>query len=120
MVSGTGAILDATFTRGENRESVVRLAKRLKVPLVAIHCFASDETTMERLARRAEEGKDLSDGRWEIYQRQKETHEPMEEIAPENLLELNTENSSDDLASSVEKFLRSRIAAARSAGQAPV
>jgi hypothetical protein len=112
VVSGTGAILDATYTRRENRESVVRLAEKLRVPLVAIHCFASDETTRERLVRRAKEGKDLSDGRWEIYQRQKETHEPMEELAPETLLELNTENSSEELANSVEKFLRARIGAA--------
>jgi hypothetical protein len=109
VLSGAGAILDATFSRRENRQDVLRLAETLKAPLVAVRCFASDKTTRERLERRAREGKDLSDGRWEIYERQKQTYEPMDEFSPASLLELNTENATAESASRVERFLRSRI-----------
>ena len=107
--SGAGAILDATFSRRENREHALRLAERLEVPLMAIHCFASDETTRKRLERRAQEGLDISDGRWEIYQQQKETYEPMDELPPASRLELDTESGAGELTSRVEAFLRSRI-----------
>ncbi|MPZ78555.1 MAG: AAA family ATPase, partial [Deltaproteobacteria bacterium] len=107
--SGAGAILDATFSRREDRQDVLRLAERFNVPLVAVHCFASDQTTRERLDRRAQEGKDISDGRWEIYQRQKNAYEPIEEIPAASRLELNTAKPAEKLASRVENFLRSRI-----------
>ena len=107
--SGAGAILDGTFSRREDRQGVLRLAERFNVPLVAVHCFASDQTTRERLDRRAQEGKDISDGRWEIYQRQKDAYEPIEEIPAASRLELNTAKPAEELASRVENFLRSRI-----------
>ncbi|MEX0806939.1 MAG: AAA family ATPase [Candidatus Binatia bacterium] len=107
--SGAGAILDATFSRKENRQGVLRLAERFNVPLVAVHCFASDQTTRERLDRRAQEGKDISDGRWEIYQRQKDAYEPIEEIPAASRLELNTAKPAEELASRVENFLQLRI-----------
>jgi aminoglycoside phosphotransferase family enzyme/predicted kinase len=109
ILSGAGAILDATYSRRENRQRVLRLAERLKVPLVAIHCFASGETTRERLDRRVQEGKDVSDGRWQIYQEQKAAYQPMEEIPSANRLELDTQNSPEALVSRVKEFLRSRI-----------
>jgi predicted kinase len=107
--SGAGAILDATFTGRENRARVLRLAERLHVPLIAVHCFASEETTRERLDQRAQEGNDISDGRWEIYQQQKQACEPMDELPQPFRLELNTEKPVAELVSTVEDFLRSRI-----------
>ncbi|MGH7826864.1 MAG: AAA family ATPase, partial [Candidatus Binatia bacterium] len=109
VLTGGGAILDATFSRRANRERVLGLAKKHGVPLAVIHCSASDETTRKRLAQRAEEGKDISDGRWEIYGRQKEAYEPMEEIPAESRLELNTEADVEQLAGVALSFVRSRI-----------
>jgi aminoglycoside phosphotransferase family enzyme/predicted kinase len=104
-----GALLDATFSRKEDREKVIKLAQRLKVPLLSVHCFASEETTKKRLLHRAREGKDLSDGRWEIYLRQKKTYEPLAEFPPLSCLELDTEERAENLADKVEEFLRTRL-----------
>ncbi len=109
VLSGAGAIIDATFGTKANRQKFLKLVEQLNIPLLLIHCFASDETTRKRLAQRLAEGTDISDGRWEIYQRQKETYEPMEEIPPACRLELDTERSIDDLAVRSLEFLRSRI-----------
>jgi aminoglycoside phosphotransferase family enzyme/predicted kinase len=109
ITAGTGAILDATFGRRVDRERVLRLAEKYSVPLAVIHCFASDETTKKRLAKRTEEGRDVSDARWEIYQRQKEIQEPMEEIPAAAWLELDTDAPVEQLARRSEKFLRSRL-----------
>ena len=105
ILSGEGAILDATFSRRANREKILELAGRHTILLVVIRCFASEETTRNRLAKRLAQGMDLSDGRWEIYQRQKEAYEPIEEISAASRLELNTAEPVEDLGRRVEKFL---------------
>jgi uncharacterized protein len=109
ITATNGAILDATFGRRADRERVLRLAAKHSVPLAVIHCVASDETTKKRLARRAEEGKDISDGRWEIYVRQKETSEPLTDIPQPFRLEVDTEPELEQVARASEKFLRSRL-----------
>jgi predicted kinase len=109
VVAGSGAILDATFIRRAHREEVLRLAAKYAVPLSVIHCFASDETTKKRLAQRAEEGKNISDGRWEIYEKQKAAYQPMEEMPAGSCLELETGTSVEQLACASENFLRSRL-----------
>ncbi|HEX2226890.1 MAG TPA: AAA family ATPase, partial [Candidatus Binatia bacterium] len=107
--TGEGALLDATFSRKKDREKVIKLAQRLKVPLLSVHCFAPEETTKKRLLQRIREAKDVSDGRWDIYLRQKEIYERIEEIPPSSRLELNTEAQTADVANTVEEFLRSRL-----------
>jgi hypothetical protein len=107
VAAGKGAILDATFIRRAERERIARLAEKHRVPLAVVLCRASEETVRTRLARRAAEGRDLSDGRWEIYVEQKEKFEPFEEIPA--TLELDTEGSIEELARRSEGFLRSRL-----------
>jgi len=109
ILEGKGAILDATFGQKAHREKIVRLAERHRVPLVLIHCVASDETTEKRLAQREAEGKGVSDGRWEIYSKQKAAFEPINELPPANCLKLNTELPREELARVSEKFLRAQV-----------
>jgi uncharacterized protein len=109
ILEGEGAILDATFGQRAHRERIVRLAEKYRVPLVSVHCFASDEMTKKRLAEREAEGKDVSDGRWEIYAKQKAAFQPINEIPLANCLKLNTEVPVDELVRASEKFLRARF-----------
>jgi aminoglycoside phosphotransferase family enzyme/predicted kinase len=107
---GSGAILDATFIERSKREKIVRAAAKTKTPLFVIECRAVDETTEKRLAQRAAEGKGLSDGRWEIYIKQKAAYKPMEEFPEANRLVLDTARPLDLLAMNCEKFLRAALA----------
>jgi uncharacterized protein len=109
VLEGEGAILDATFGQKAHREKIVRLAEKHRVPIVLIHCVASDETTEKRLAQREAEGKDVSDGRWEIYSKQKAGYQPINELPPANCLELNTELPPEQLVRASERFLRARF-----------
>ena len=110
LVRGHGAILDATFIQKQNREKIFRIAAKAHVPLFLIHCVASDETTKERLIRRAAEGGDLSDGRWEIYAQQKQLQQPLVENVPhDTYLQLDTEAPVSQLMQTCEQFLRSRL-----------
>jgi predicted kinase len=109
ILMGQGAILDATFIRKAQREKMVQLAVKHKVPIFLIHCFATDELTHRRLAARAADGRDVSDGRWEIYLNQKTTHEPLDEISSAQRLDLDTALPVEDLGRAVEIFLRSQL-----------
>jgi aminoglycoside phosphotransferase family enzyme/predicted kinase len=106
--NGGGAILDATFGQKRHRAKLIRLAQKHGVRLFVIHCVATEETTKKRLAQRALEGKDISDGRWEIYVQQAAAYQPLDEIPAADRLELNTEGSLEQLARASEEFLRSR------------
>jgi uncharacterized protein len=109
IFNGTGAILDATFGRKSHREKMIRLATKHKVPLLLIHCTAPDKLTRKRLDQRASEGKDLSDGRWEIFLAQQSAYEPVEEIPSESCLQLSTDAPVEQLVRESERFLRSRL-----------
>jgi predicted kinase len=109
ILSGRGAILDATFAQRAHREKVGRMAAKHNVPLFLIHCFATDATIKHRLARRANEGLNLSEGPWEIYIEQKARCEPPSEIPVQNYLELNTVQPVTELAAVCDRFLRSRL-----------
>jgi uncharacterized protein len=109
ILEGEGAILDATFAQRAHRERIVRLAEKHRVPLVLIYCVASDEATEKRLAQREAEGKDVSDGRWEIFLTQQAAYEPVEEISSERFLKLSTDASVEQLVRESERFLRSRL-----------
>jgi aminoglycoside phosphotransferase family enzyme/predicted kinase len=113
IFAGTGAIIDATFGQRAHREKIVRLAEKHTVPLVLIECVASDETTEKRLAQREAEGKDVSDGRWEIYSKQKAAYQPINEVPLANCLKLNTELPREQLVRASEKFLRAQVGQAR-------
>jgi predicted kinase len=71
------------------------MAESLSVPFYIVHTFCPDSLAKERLDSRALDPKGLSDGRWEIYQPQKEEFE-----APDNgeakVVRLDTSNTMRD------------------------
>lgn len=103
---GEAVILDATFHKAAQRELALSLAARRQIPLLWIQCQCAEEVIQQRLIRREIEGRSISDGRWEIYRKQKAAFEPMGESPPEIRLTLDTEESPDALARKAEKFLR--------------
>jgi len=105
FAAGEGAILDATFHRWFRREIIFELAQKHGVPIVLIHCQSRDEVIRERLRKRAEEGRDLSDGRWEIYVKQKAVFDPLVEVPRGNCLVLDTAAPLEALVPEVEGFL---------------
>ena len=109
ILMGQGVILDATFVRKAQREKMAQLAAKHKIPIFAIRCFATDELTHRRLATRAAEGRDVSDGRWEVYLKQKIVYQPLDEIFSTQRLDLDTALPVEDLGRAVEIFLRSQL-----------
>lgn len=92
-----GVILDGTFSIASGRNEIRELAKRLGVRSLFVFCFCSEDETKRRLEIRAKDPNAVSDGRWEIFVRQRETYTQPDELPPEILLRLDTEAEVEEL-----------------------
>jgi hypothetical protein len=104
LAVGEGVIVDATFQKAAQRSAVFEAAARNGAPLAIVYCHTRDGVVRERLFRRAEGGRDISDGTWRIYLKQREVFEPFAESAPYHAL--NTGAPVGELCGEVEQFLR--------------
>ena len=75
LKKGISLILDATFQKSKHRQAAAELAKKSGAKFHIIECTASDDIIRQRLEKRAKEEGVASDGRWEIYIRQKKQYE---------------------------------------------
>lgn len=103
--SGAGVILDATFDRVTYRRSLIALAERCEVPLLFIECTAPAEEIRRRLAARREGANTVSDATWEIYERQRESFETLDELGTRQHLVVSTDRPIDTALREVDDFL---------------
>ncbi len=95
---GAGSVvLDGSYSIAVGRSEVRKLAERMGVRPLFILCTCSEAETKRRLALRANDPNAVSDGRWEIFVRQRETFVQPDELPPEMLLRLNTEAEPKEL-----------------------
>jgi uncharacterized protein len=89
LLVGHSVILDGCFGRRDQRSLAIDLAHKLRVPFMLLECRAPEELIQRRLNGREGKAKSVSDGRWEIYQKQLETFEPPAEVPAERCLVLD-------------------------------
>lgn len=75
---GRSIILDASYRSRADREKAAALAREKGARFFIIECVCDDEMVKTRLTKRMEE-KEVSDGRWELYGRQKQGFEVITE-----------------------------------------
>ncbi len=71
-------IIDASFSRREDRERFFETAKKTGHQAFILHLECPDESQLTRLERRRESGQDISDGRTELLKQQKEQFDPVD------------------------------------------
>lgn len=86
-----GVILDGSYSTAAGRSKVRQLAESAGAKPLFILCSCSEEETKRRLELRAKDPNAVSDGRWEIFVRQRGTFVQPDELPQELLLRLNTE-----------------------------
>jgi predicted kinase len=97
-------IIDATFTNQEMQKLIIT---NFKNNYIFIFCYANDNIVKKRLEKRLLNKNSISDGRWEIYLRQKETFKGL--IFPENkIIKIDTGKSNylEDLLSQLNKYVK--------------
>lgn len=71
LAAGRSIIVDATFRRRADRETFRQLAGHHGACFHLFHAICPEETIRQRLEAREKRSDEVSDGRWDIYLRQK-------------------------------------------------
>ena len=83
LAEGGSVILDASFIKAAERQKAQALAKEIPADFFTVECVLDEESIKLRLAERFRQGS-VSDGRWEIFEPQKQQFEPVVEVSPQN------------------------------------
>jgi predicted kinase len=105
VVRGESAVLDATYTSGHERDRLIELAQAAGAGIHFILCTCSEDTVKSRLLKRQEKGASVSDGRWEIFLKQRENFAPVSSAVKAALIEINTETSVDQAVKMIDQAL---------------
>jgi aminoglycoside phosphotransferase family enzyme/predicted kinase len=94
VVAGFGCIVDATFLSRAAREPFIHWATREKnIPLVILHCDASEPVILQRLQQRTVQGGDASDADCAVYRQQLSVAEPLSPDESVYLVSVDTEHA---------------------------
>lgn len=105
---GKSVVLDGSYSSIEERARVLELADSIGTGCVFIQCICSEDTVRKRLAFRAKDPAAVSDGRWEIYQVQKEKFQSPSELDVAQLVTVETEENVDTLVENIASILNLR------------
>ena len=104
--AGVGAIIDATFVKAAHRRPFASLAERKGVPILFVECRAAEDEVLRRLDARRGDPAEASDAGREIYLRQRDAWEPLDEIPPSRRLTVDTGAGLASLPDRVRQALR--------------
>lgn len=106
LAGGYTVVVDATFSRREERDLFRDLARRTGVPACVIHCQASQEVLQTRIVERGRQGQDASEADVTVLEWQKDHWETV--AADEQWTVISVDTAATDL-----KDLERRIGALR-------
>lgn len=104
--SGKSVIIDASFKRRSERQKAVQMAQRHNIPFYIIECTCRDEIVKMRLDKRVQKKTNASDGRWEIFQEQKNDFDEINEIAAGNYFKIDTSEDPELLRQNIIQKIR--------------
>lgn len=94
---GDSVILDGSYQYTRNRQDARELAKKLNCHIYFILCRCSEAEMKRRMDEREQDPAAVSDGRWEIYQKQKKRFESPDELTTSELITIDTQAPLEDL-----------------------
>jgi predicted kinase len=106
--SGQSLILDGSFKKQVDRLEALATARKANADFLLIECQCSEEEIQKRMARRAAEESEPSDGRWEIFPDQKKDYEKVERFSSDLYLSLNTERPLEECLGQIFQHLLGR------------
>lgn len=87
LIAGSSVILDGTFPSPGRRAEAANLAESLNVPWLVVHTTAPMPVIRQRMARREQDLREVSDADFAVYLKARGSFEFPEEIAPGRLVE---------------------------------
>lgn len=102
-IAGKSVVLDASYQERRERNRLQELAQSLEVRVVFVYCICSPDVVKKRLEARSKDPEAVSDGRWDIYQVQREKFEAPDELIDNLLITLPTDRPLEELLDQLEK-----------------
>ena len=90
LCAGFSVVVDATFLRQRQREAFRVLANEQGCACIIFDVFAPEAVLAERIERRSQEGRDVSDANVEIMERQQETEEPLTQAEQPHVMRVDS------------------------------
>jgi hypothetical protein len=90
LSQGRPLIIDGTYITRDRRAPVIAAVRAAGVPLLVIECSAPDAVVRTRQDQRRGEPWTASEGRYEIYERQKRELQPADELPEAERLSMDT------------------------------
>jgi predicted kinase len=100
LSQGQWVILDASFKERQDRMEAAELAKKAKADFAVVECVLDEARVKARLEKRLKE-ETTSDGRWEIYESQKQDFDPVTEFPQQKHIVLDTSQPMSDIVETV-------------------
>ena len=103
LAQGESVIIDASFQHRADRDRARALASNMSSRFLAVECVLPEDEVRLRLEQRARQVS-ASDGRWEVYVKQKTTFDSVSELSgSEHIIVDTSGNWNKALARIVEK-----------------
>jgi predicted kinase len=107
LAGAYSVIVDATFSRRDDRERFRKLAAERAVDLRVLHCHAPQECLESRLVERQRVSSDASEADWAVLKWQQAHREPI--TASEQLTVIHADTTRETIVSDVYDTLREQI-----------
>ena len=91
--NGKSVIIDASFKDREERKQAWDVASHCDADFFVVECVCPEDILKERLENRMNDTQEVSDGRWEIFQAQKDTFDTINEIPALSHIVVDTSQS---------------------------
>ena len=91
-------IMDASFSKSKFRKSAQALARSTDAKLVIIECLLADEIVLSRITERIKDLGNISDGRPELFTKQKQDWENIEQGEADLVISINMDRSAEEVA----------------------
>jgi hypothetical protein len=103
--AGRGVIVDATCKQQEDRQALLELAGRLRVPVLFLECRASMAEVERRLRERERQDDAVSDATWAIALQEQNDFLPFADIPDRSHFIIDTEGAVEDVLAAAEEQL---------------
>ena len=90
LKEGKSVIMDASFKKRKDRKMARTVAEQCLADFFVVECVCPEATIQKRLEERLADGEEASDGRWEIFQAQKNDFEEIIEMPVQSHLVMDT------------------------------
>jgi hypothetical protein len=103
---GKAVIIDASFRRRTERHKALDLARNLGVHFYILECVCPDKITKKRLDGRIRNNDNPSDGRWELFHKQKDDFDAIDEVPADCHFKIDTSINPESTRQEIIRIIR--------------